>query len=88
MDPPTFSNSKRMSDILDVQRDHVMLVERAMALLEQGGLLIFSNNYRRFKLDYEALSAFDIKETTPKTIDQDFKRNEKIHCCFEIRHRS
>lgn len=85
MDPPTFSNSKRMQDILDVQRDHQFLVRAAVELLKQGGLLIFSNNYRRFKMDYEALSEFDIKEITPQTIDQDFKRNAKIHVCFEVR---
>jgi 23S rRNA (guanine2445-N2)-methyltransferase / 23S rRNA (guanine2069-N7)-methyltransferase len=88
MDPPTFSNSKRMSDILDVQRDHVMLIKGAMALLEPGGLLIFSNNYRRFKLDYEQLDAFEIVDTSHRTIDPDFKRNSKIHYSFEIRHKA
>ena len=86
MDPPTFSNSKRMSDVLDVQRDHVMLINHAMRLLAKGGVLIFSNNYRRFKLEYDALSAFEIKDTSSKSIDPDFKRNTKIHYCFEIRH--
>lgn len=88
MDPPTFSNSKRMQDVLDVQRDHPFLVRSAMALLKPGGVLIFSNNYRRFKLDYEALNEFEIKEISPQTIDQDFKRNAKIHVCFEIRKNS
>ncbi|MFN3880788.1 MAG: bifunctional 23S rRNA (guanine(2069)-N(7))-methyltransferase RlmK/23S rRNA (guanine(2445)-N(2))-methyltransferase RlmL [Nitrincola lacisaponensis] len=86
MDPPTFSNSKRMEGVLDVQRDHVALIEGAMRLLRPDGLLIFSNNYRRFKLDYDALSAYQIKDVTPQTLDPDFKRNSKIHCCFEIRH--
>ncbi|MBV0932259.1 bifunctional 23S rRNA (guanine(2069)-N(7))-methyltransferase RlmK/23S rRNA (guanine(2445)-N(2))-methyltransferase RlmL [Marinobacterium weihaiense] len=87
MDPPTFSNSKRMQDVLDVQRDHVRLIEGAMALLKEDGLLIFSNNYRRFSIDREALAAFDIRDVTAQTLDPDFKRNSKIHCCFEIRHR-
>jgi 23S rRNA (guanine2445-N2)-methyltransferase / 23S rRNA (guanine2069-N7)-methyltransferase len=87
MDPPTFSNSKKMSNVLDVQRDHVDLVRGAMALLRPGGKLIFSNNYRRFKLDYEALSAFDIKEISARTLDPDFARNPKIHCCFEVMHK-
>ena len=87
MDPPTFSNSKRMSDVLDVQRDHVQLIKGAMALLRPEGLLIFSNNYRRFSLDRDALSDFEINDITPQTIDPDFRRNPKIHCCFEIRHR-
>lgn len=87
MDPPTFSNSKRMQDILDVQRDHQFLIRGAAALLNPGGLLIFSNNYRRFKMDYDDLSEFDIKDVSPRTIDPDFKRNEKIHVCFEIRNK-
>lgn len=85
LDPPTFSNSKKMLDVLDVQRDHVDLIKLSMRLLRKGGVLIFSNNYRRFKLDYELLSGFDIKEITQKTIDPDFKRNARIHSCFEIR---
>lgn len=87
MDPPTFSNSKRMKDVLDVQRDHVALIRGAMALLEHDGLLIFSNNYRRFVIDYDALAEFDIRDISAQTIDPDFKRNPKIHCCFEIRFR-
>jgi 23S rRNA (guanine2445-N2)-methyltransferase / 23S rRNA (guanine2069-N7)-methyltransferase len=85
MDPPTFSNSKKMLDVLDVQRDHVDLIKSAMRLLRKDGVLIFSNNYRKFKLDYELLAAFEIKEISSKTIDTDFARNPKIHCCFEIR---
>ncbi|MDI3323491.1 bifunctional 23S rRNA (guanine(2069)-N(7))-methyltransferase RlmK/23S rRNA (guanine(2445)-N(2))-methyltransferase RlmL [Pontibacterium granulatum] len=88
MDPPTFSNSKRMSNILDVQRDHVELVEAAMGLLRPGGKLIFSNNYRRFKLDYDALAAFEIRDITTQTLDPDFKRNQRIHVCFEITHKA
>ncbi|WP_409522797.1 bifunctional 23S rRNA (guanine(2069)-N(7))-methyltransferase RlmK/23S rRNA (guanine(2445)-N(2))-methyltransferase RlmL [Nitrincola sp. MINF-07-Sa-05] len=87
MDPPTFSNSKRMEGVLDVQRDHVVLVEGAMRLLRPDGVLIFSNNYRRFKLDHEALSAYEVADITHKTLDPDFKRSTKIHCCFEIRHK-
>ncbi len=87
MDPPTFSNSKRMQDVLDVQRDHVRLITGAMQLLKPDGLLIFSNNYRRFAIDHDSLAAFEIKEITTQTLDPDFKRNPKIHCCFEIRHR-
>ncbi len=85
MDPPTFSNSKRMQDVLDVQRDHVELIRLAMRLLRKDGVLIFSNNYRKFKLDYDLLSGFDIKDISTSTIDPDFKRNSKIHTCFEIR---
>ena len=88
MDPPTFSNSKRMDGVLDVQRDHVGLVKLAMKLLKPGGVLIFSNNYRRFQIDREALAAFDIQDITSQTLDPDFKRNTRIHVCFEIRHQA
>lgn len=84
MDPPTFSNSKRMQGVLDVQRDHVDLIEGAMRLLRKDGVLYFSNNYRRFKMDHEALPDFAIEEITHKTLDPDFKRNSRIHCCYRI----
>lgn len=84
MDPPTFSNSKRMQGVLDVQRDHVDLIEGAMRLLREEGVLYFSNNYRRFKIDHESLSDFVIEEITSKTLDPDFKRNSRIHCCYRI----
>ena len=88
MDPPTFSNSKRMQDVMDIQRDHVRMISACMRLLRTDGLMIFSNNYRKFKLDYELLTAFDIEEITERTIDPDFKRNSRIHKCYEIRHKS
>jgi len=74
-----------MQNVLDVQRDHQFLVRSAMKLLKPDGVLIFSNNYRRFKMDYEGLAEFDIKDISAQTIDMDFKRNPKIHVCFEIR---
>ncbi len=86
-DPPTFSNSKRMDDTLDVQRDHVELIQNCMALLARGGTLYFSNNRRRFKLDGEALQAFDISDITAQTLDEDFKRPPPPHRCWMIRHR-
>ncbi|WP_299201461.1 bifunctional 23S rRNA (guanine(2069)-N(7))-methyltransferase RlmK/23S rRNA (guanine(2445)-N(2))-methyltransferase RlmL [uncultured Amphritea sp.] len=84
MDPPTFSNSKRMHDVLDVQRDHVDLINLAMELLRPGGKLIFSNNYRRFKIDPQLAERYKVVDISRKTIDLDFKRNSKIHQCFEI----
>ncbi len=87
MDPPTFSNSKRMQDVMDIQRDHVRMISSSMRLLRHDGVMIFSNNYRKFKLDYELLSAFDVQDITDRTIDPDFKRNSRIHKCFEIRHK-
>ncbi len=86
-DPPTFSNSKRADDF-DVQQDHVRLLEAAMARLAPDGLLLFSNNFRRFRLAEAELGAFaDIAEITPSTLDADFARNRKIHRCWEFRHR-
>ena len=85
MDPPSFSNSKRMLDVLDVQRDHVSLITMAMALLRPGGQLIFSTNLRRFKMEHDALKQFIIEDVTVQTIPKDFERNTKIHQCFSIR---
>lgn len=84
MDPPSFSNSKRMLDVLDVQRDHTKLISLAMALLRPSGQLIFSNNLRKFKMDYDGLAAFQIEDITSKSLPQDFARNHKIHQCFAI----
>ncbi|MEK7717047.1 MAG: bifunctional 23S rRNA (guanine(2069)-N(7))-methyltransferase RlmK/23S rRNA (guanine(2445)-N(2))-methyltransferase RlmL [Pseudomonadota bacterium] len=85
LDPPTFSRSKRMEDTFDVQRDHVALIADAAALLEPDGILVFSTNLRRFKIDREALSPLTAEDITRKTIPQDFERNPKIHQCFRIR---
>ena len=86
LDPPSFSNSKRMEDVLDVQRDHAGMIHNAMRVLDEKGTLIFSNNLRTFKLDAEALSAYTIKDISSQTIDEDFKRNTKIHHCWLITH--
>lgn len=86
MDPPTFSNSKRMRGVFDVQRDHVFLIRAAMRRLAPGGTLIFSNNYRGFKLDAGALAEFAVEDITADTIPPDFARRPDIHCCFRIRH--
>lgn len=85
LDPPSFSNSKRMDDVLDVQRDHVDLIKRCAELLTAKGVLYFSTNLRRFKLDAEALGSLDIKDISRETLDPDFAQNPKIHQCFEIR---
>ena len=86
LDPPSFSNSKRMEDVLDVQRDHVDMIHNAMRALSEKGTLIFSNNLRSFKLDADALAAYSIEDISARTIDEDFKRNGKIHQCWLIRH--
>lgn len=87
LDPPTFSTSKRMTGTLDIQRDHVSLIEAAAQLLEPDGELIFSCNFRRFKLDRESLNRFEIEDLTAATIPKDFARNPRIHQCFRLAHR-
>ena len=84
VDPPTFSNSKRTADDFDVQRDHVRLLKLCVARLAPGGLVLFSNNARRFRLDRDALDGCDVRDVTPATIPFDFARNPRIHACFEI----
>jgi len=84
-DPPTFSNSARAADF-DTQRDHVRLLRACVARLAPGGLVLFSNNFRRFRLDEAALAEFaSFREISAQTIDPDFERNPRIHRCWEIR---
>jgi len=90
LDPPTFSNSKRMEDSFDLQRDHVALIGEAVRLLEPRGILVFSNNNRRFRLDVEALAELaelSITDVTRDTIPRDFARNPRIHQCWRIERR-
>jgi len=84
LDPPSFSNSKRMTDTLDIQRDHSSLVNAAMRLLNPDGILYFSTNLRQFKLDANLAEKYSVQDISAQTIDQDFKRNNKIHHCFKI----
>lgn len=86
MDPPSFSNSKKMLDILDIQRDQAKLVDGAMKLLAKDGLLFFSNNLRSFELDPALAERYQIKDVSKQSVPEDF-RNKKIHQCWEIRHR-
>ncbi len=86
MDPPSFSNSRKMLDILDIQRDHMRLIDGAMALLASDGLLFFSNNLRSFALDEAVTQKYAVKEISKQSVPEDF-RNKKIHQCWEIRHR-
>ena len=84
LDPPSFSNSKRMEGVLDIQQDHVALIKRCMDLLAPTGCLYFSNNLRSFKLDEASLASYRIHDISAQTIDRDFQRNPKIHRCWEI----
>jgi len=86
LDPPTFSNSKRMGErTFEVQRDHVSLLRAAARLLAPDGTLLFSNNFRQFRMDRAALPELDIHDTTEATIPPDFQRNPRIHTCWRIR---
>jgi 23S rRNA (guanine2445-N2)-methyltransferase / 23S rRNA (guanine2069-N7)-methyltransferase len=84
LDPPTFSNSKRMEESFDIQRDHVPLIQAASRLLSGGGVLLFSTNKRKFKLDAEALSDLFIEDITRQTFDEDFARRPQIHSCYRL----
>ncbi|MDO9323031.1 MAG: bifunctional 23S rRNA (guanine(2069)-N(7))-methyltransferase RlmK/23S rRNA (guanine(2445)-N(2))-methyltransferase RlmL [Pseudomonas sp.] len=84
IDPPTFSNSKRMEGIFDVQRDHVQLLDLAMTRLAPGGVLYFSNNFRKFILDEGLAARYGVEEISAKTLDPDYARNSKIHRAWRL----
>ena len=84
LDPPTYSRSKRMQTNLDIQRDHPALIRSAARLLQPGGVLLFSTNYRKFSLQTERLTGLQVEEITRKTIPRDFARTPKIHQCWKI----
>ncbi|PIE43082.1 MAG: bifunctional 23S rRNA (guanine(2069)-N(7))-methyltransferase RlmK/23S rRNA (guanine(2445)-N(2))-methyltransferase RlmL [Gammaproteobacteria bacterium] len=84
LDPPTFSNSKRMAGNLDIQRDHVALINLCVRRLRPGGVLLFSNNLRKFKMDWQSLSGLLIDDISKQTIDPDFNRNNRVHHCWKI----
>lgn len=83
LDPPTFSRSKKMVRDLDTQRDHLELVRGARALLNRGGVLYFSNNFRGFTLDESLRDDPGVEEITGRTIPEDFKSG--IHRAWRIR---
>ncbi|WP_339643224.1 bifunctional 23S rRNA (guanine(2069)-N(7))-methyltransferase RlmK/23S rRNA (guanine(2445)-N(2))-methyltransferase RlmL [uncultured Porticoccus sp.] len=86
LDPPTFSNSKKMEQVLDIQRDHGTLIGHAMAVLAPGGTLVFSNNFRKFSMDQAVLQNWQVESITEQTFDPDFQRDQKLHNCWLIRH--
>lgn len=83
MDPPTFSNSKRMEDFLDIQLDHVTLINQAMNTLTAGGILYFSTNYRKFNLEKEKIEATTIQDITRATTPFDFE-GRYSRSCFRL----
>lgn len=82
LDPPSFSNSKRMVETFDVQRDHIRLIDAAIKRLNPGGLLYFSTNLRTFKLSPLIEKRYPLKNISSETIDVDFSRNKRIHQCY------
>lgn len=84
LDPPTFSNSKKTDNVLDIQRDHSKLITGCMARLASGGLLIFSNNFRGFRLDEEIKARYRVTDFTKQSLDRDFHGNPKIHQTYLI----
>ena len=85
LDPPTFSNSKKTSNILDIQKDQTTLVKGCMSLLKKEGVLFFSNNLRSFKLENKLLTEFEVQDIGLETVPIDFK-DKRIHNCFKIKH--
>jgi 23S rRNA (guanine2445-N2)-methyltransferase / 23S rRNA (guanine2069-N7)-methyltransferase len=84
VDPPTFSNSKSTENDWDVQKDHVLFLNKLATHMSPGGVVYFSNNFRRFKLDEFALKEkYDIRDISSKTVPEDF-RNKRIHQCWRI----
>ncbi len=87
VDPPTFSNSKRMEDSWDVQRDHIKLMTNLKRILRPNGTIVFSNNKRGFKMDFAKLEELGLSavEISHKTLPLDFERNKQIHNCWLVR---
>jgi 23S rRNA (cytosine1962-C5)-methyltransferase len=83
MDPPTFSNSKRMDDFLDIQRDHPLLINQVLAAMKTGGILYFSTNFSRFQMQTETLSECTVKDITRATTPFDFQ-GKLNRFCFQI----
>ena len=87
LDPPSFSNSKAMTESFDVQRDHSQLVRLSMGVLRDEGQLYFSNNRRGFVLDTALQDEFLCEDITAKTLPPDYQRKRKMHCCWLISHK-
>lgn len=86
IDPPSFSNSKRMDTTWDVQRDHIQLITDAVKCLKSGGEILFSNNLRQFKLDEQGVKdlGLTVKNISKSTLPEDYQRNPKIHNCWSL----
>ncbi|SON48590.1 bifunctional 23S rRNA (guanine(2069)-N(7))-methyltransferase RlmK/23S rRNA (guanine(2445)-N(2))-methyltransferase RlmL [Vibrio tapetis] len=90
IDPPTFSNSKRMEQSFDIQRDHIQLMKDLKRLLRPEGVIIFSNNKRHFKMDLDQVAELELQaeNISSKTLPLDFARNKHIHNCWILKHKA
>lgn len=84
LDPPTFSNSKKMGGILDIQRDHAWMIRQVLKGLRPDGILLFSTNFKKFKFNQDNFKATSCKEITKQTLPPDFQAGQ-LHRCWEIR---
>ncbi|MDH3585328.1 MAG: class I SAM-dependent methyltransferase, partial [Phycisphaerae bacterium] len=83
VDPPTFSNSKRTDDDWDVQLHHAELLMLLAARMSPGGVIYFSTNFRRFKLEETSLVGLEIEQITSRTVPEDFA-NKRTHACWRM----
>lgn len=87
LDPPTFSNSKRMDVPFDVHNDQVELINNTMRLLRKSGKLYFSNNFKKFELSKELSNRYKVQEITQKTLPIDFQKSRNHHRCWLVQHK-
>jgi 23S rRNA (cytosine1962-C5)-methyltransferase len=83
IDPPTFSKNKGKS--FSVQKDHPRLINGALEVLSPSGFILFSNNYREFRMSQKDLSPCAISENL-NTIPPDFSGTQP-HRCFVIKNK-
>jgi len=83
VDPPTFSNSKKIDDDWDVQENYAPLLEELAVRMSAGGVVYFSTNFRRFKFDEASLPSYQCREISKQTVPEDF-RNQRIHRCWRL----
>ena len=83
LDPPAFSNSKKMRNDLDIKRDYKDLIQRCLSILNPGGRILFSTHVRGFQMDEADFPRLKIEDITEKLRDEDF-RGKRIPSCWEI----
>ena len=88
VDPPTFANSRHKGLVFDVQKDHPELLQAAMQRLAQDGVLLFSTNFKKFKLELQLELDFAVREITEQTVPGDFSGNRPAHRCWQFQHRT